>query len=197
MADPDYFTMEEFRALPQMGDAQRYPDPRVEASAAYIIGVIEREVDASFIERTVTDEQHNGGRLGIVLDQAYAREVISLTVAGVAVALDTITLADGVVRLTSGGLFDGGRGEVLVTYTHGYSTTPPADVKAVAMKGTRADVIASSDGATIDDRRKSLNTEAGTVEFVVAGGEEHPTGYPEVDATIVAWRDRLDVDGWG
>lgn len=190
---PDYFTLAELRALPKMGDAAKYPEARIEAAAAYIVGIIERETETAFVSRTITGEAHPGGRSAVVLDKAHATAVTSLTVDGVAVTVGDLTLESGVVRYTNGGDF--ASGTVLVTYTYGYSTAPPADIKEAALKGTRAHLLATDSNSVDDDRRTSINTEGGTVSFVVAG-RDHPTGYPEVDATILAWRDRLDGDGF-
>lgn len=190
---PDYFTLDELRALPQMGDTVKYPDDRVEAAAAYIVGIIEREVDTAFVSRTVTNEIHDGGGATIVLDHADVTAVTTLTVDGVAVDPSNYVVTSGVVRLTSG-VFGAGIGNVSVTYTYSQGDILDgvsfADVKEVALKGTRAHLLATGQNTAMDDRRTSLNTEAGTISFTVAG-TDHPTGYPEVDATIVAWRNRV------
>lgn len=191
---PDYFTLVELRELPDMGDATKYPDARCEAAATAVVGVIEREVGTAFIPRTVTAELHDGGCTGLVLHHADAIAVSSLTVGGVTADPSTYVLMSGVVQLTSGA-FGSGIGNVSVTYTYAYSTTPPGDVKEAALKGTRAHLIATRSNSTMDDRRTTLNTEAGTINFTVAG-KDQPTGYPEVDAMILGWKERLDVDGF-
>lgn len=194
---PDYFTLGELRALPDMGDAEKYPDARCEAASAYIVGIIEREVGTSFISRTAT-ETHNGGRSCIVLDHADATGVTSVTVDGVTADTSLLVVQDGVLQPQSGGAPWGaaGPGEVTVVYPYGYSTVAPGDVKEAALQGTRAHLLSTGNQSVIESRRTTLNTEAGTINFTVAG-KNQPTGYPEVDAVILAWRDRLDTDGFG
>lgn len=187
---PDYFTLDELRALPHMGDTVKYPDDRVEAAAAYIVGIIEREVGTSFVERTVT-EVRDGGCYKLILDTAHVRSVTSVTVDGTPLDVADIVEDGGVLRWVVGltkQRFATGFHNVTIVYKAGYSAAPPADIKEAALKGTRAHLLATGQNTAMDDRRTSLNTEAGTISFTVAGAD-HPTGYPEVDATIVAWRD--------
>lgn len=196
---PDYFTLEELRALPDVDDEVAYPDTRVEAVAAAFVGVIEREVGTSFIGRTVTDEPHDGGTYGIVLKASHVRSVGSATENGVAVTA-TLLLDGGVVYKVTGTnntpiLWSSGRRNIKITYTAGYSATPPADVKEQALQGTRSHLLATAQDAGITGRRTSLNTDMGVVNFVVAG-PDRPTGYPEVDAMIDGWKKRLDVHGF-
>ena len=198
MTDPDYFALVELRALPQMGDATKYGDDRCLAAAAYVTGIVEREVGTAFVTRTVTAEIHDGGTTELVLEQPYARAVTAMTVDGTSLDVSELVVQDGIVRRVVGGVaesFASGVGNVSVTYTYCYSTTPPADLKEAALKGTRAHLLATDSNSAIDDRRTSMTNELGTISYVVAG-EDRPTGYPEVDATIVAWRDRLDVFGF-
>lgn len=194
---PDYFTLDELRALPDMGDATRYPDDRCEASAAYIVGIIEREVGTAFISRTVT-EVYDGGRECIALDHPDATGVTSVTVDGVAADVSLLVVKDGILRPddeATAPWISAGPGEVTVTYPYGYSTVAPGDVKEAALQGTRAHLLEKSSQSVMEARRTTLNTEAGTINFTVAG-KDQPTGYPDVDAMILAWQDRLDAYGW-
>lgn len=99
---PDYFTLPELRALPDVGDAAKYPDERCEAAASHVVGIIEREVGTAFVERTVT-ETYNGGRDCIVLDHADARSVTAVDVDGTAADVSLLTVQDGILRPLSGG----------------------------------------------------------------------------------------------
>lgn len=187
---PDYFTLAELRALPHMGDVVKYPDDRVEAAAAYIVGIIEREVGTSFVARTVT-ETFNGGCSKVVLDNASVQSITSVTVSGTPLTLGNVHERGGVVTYIIGNakqFFSVGYDNVVVVYEAGYSSTPPPDIKEAALKGTRAHLLATAQNTAMDDRRTTLTTEGGTVAFTVAG-KDQPTGYPEVDATILAWRD--------
>lgn len=197
----DYFTEAELRALPQMSDTAKYTTARVEASAAYITSIIEREVGTSFIARNVAGELHDGGGYSIALDQRHALSVTSATENGVAVT-DTLSLQYGVVEKFSPGsfrpnLWSPGRRNVAITYTRGFSTAPPADIKEAALKGTRWHLLATNSDSAVNARQTALtNEQGGTIQFSVAG-IDHPTGYPEVDAVILGWRNRLYVPGCG
>ena len=191
---PDYFTLAELRAMPDVSSTSTYPDARVEAAAAYIVGVIERVVGTSFIGRTVTDEVYDGGCTGIVLKAGYVQAVSSATLDGAAVT-ETLLVRSGVLYRVTGTNntpidWPEGHGNVTVTYTAGYSSTVPGDVKEQALKGTRAHLLAGGGASSMNERRTSLSTEMGIVGLTVAGGEQY-TGYPELDSTIQDWERRL------
>jgi hypothetical protein len=95
---PEYFTLAELRTLPDMSSES---DSRIEAAAAWAVGIIEREVGTSFVARTVTGEIHDGGTDAIVLDRPYVLSVTSATENGAAVT-DTLRVRDGIVRRFSG-----------------------------------------------------------------------------------------------
>lgn len=218
MADPDYFTIAEFRALPDMSDTDRYSDALVLLRAAEVTGIIEREVGTSFVARQVTDEPHNGGPVqplpgapgviaylplvgsySIVLDSDYVQtgQPVTATENGDAVT-DDLVVTHGVLRRFSPGdriyplPWLPGTGNVLVSYVAGYSAQPPPDIKAAAMDGTRYRLLEKDSQAGIDARRTSTTTEMGTTTFVVAG-EKRPTGYPDVDSVILGWARRLEI----
>lgn len=198
----DYFLEAELRALPQMSDTTTYTTARVEAAAAYITAIIEREVGTSFISRAVTGEIHDGGRYEIVLKKPHVLSVTSATEDGTAVT-DVLRVKSGIVRKFSAstsytpGYWAAGTGNVAITYAAGYSLIAdiPKDIKEAALKGTRAHLLSTNSNAGIDDRRTSMNTEIGTVNFVIAG-PDRPTGYPEVDAVILGWKAKLDNYGF-
>ena len=199
MADPEYFTLTEFRLLPDMDDATAYPEAAVLAAAAYVTAVIERECGTSFVSRTVTGEEHDGGGYAVVLSRPHVLSVSSATEDGVAVT-DDLRVSSGVLRKFSADDFvpiacAAGVGNVSVTYAAGYSTTPPADIKSAAMYGTRARLLEKAASSGMDERRTSLNTDMGVINYTVAG-QDNPTGYPQVDAVILGWRNKLNVFGF-
>lgn len=192
----EYFTEAELRALPQMSDASKYSSARIDAAAAYIVGIIEREVQTSFVGRTVTDERHDGGTYGIVLRRPRVLSVTSATENGAAVT-STLRVRDGVLRKYAGAtafqpqLWSAGVENVAVTYVAGYSAAPPPDVKEAALKGTRWHLLATNSDSAMNARQTALtNDQGGTIQFSVAG-KDRPTGFPEVDATIMSWARRL------
>lgn len=192
----EYFTEAELRALPQMSDTTRYPLARVEAAAAYIVAIIERVVGTSFVVRTRT-QVFDGGDRAIALDDIYARSLTSVTVDGAAVTLDDLSLRGGLVAYRDRRYWASGDiGNVTITYAAGYSTTPPPDIKEAALAATRWRLLATNSNAEMEARQTQVTNEyGGTTVFAVAGAER-PTGYPEVDAVIIGWRDRLNVFGF-
>lgn len=193
----EYFTLAELRALPDVSDAARFPDVRCEAAAAHIVSIIEREVGTSFIPRTITDEPHDGGGDAIILFNPRVLSVISAKENGVAVT-DTLMVRNGILLRLSGGYpayWRLGYNNVLVTYSSGYTAVPPADVKEMALKGTRAHLLATAADVGINDRRTSMSTDMGVIQFTTAG-ENRPTGYPEVDAMIMGWKAQVDFLGF-
>lgn len=194
---PDYFTLAELRALPDMASAAKYPDATVESAAAYIVDIIEREVDTSFIARTVTDEVHDGGCYSIALKKTHALAITSVTENGIAVASGELNLDGTILERYAVGtyyprLWASGRRNVKVTYTAGYCVLAniPKDIKTAAMQATRARLMETSSTAGVNDRRTSLTNETGTVNFVIPG-EDRPTGYPAVDEVIIGWKRKL------
>lgn len=195
----DYFTLDELRDMPDVGQILDYPEERVEAVAAYIVAIIEREVGTSFVARTVTDEVHDGGTLGLTLRRGFALSITSAKIDGVSVLQEMFTANGVAYRISPSSsspmVWPTGKGNIEITYEAGYSTTPPADVKEMALKGTRAHLLANASGSSISDRRTSISNEMGTISYVVAG-PDRPTGYPEVDAMILGYKARLDVLGF-
>lgn len=194
---PEYFTLAELRALPDMSSES---DSRIEAAAAWAVGVIEREVGTSFVARTITGEIHDGGRDAIVLDRPYVLSVTSATENGTTVT-DTLRVRGGIVRRFSGATsftpitWASGCGNVAVTYQAGYSSTPPADIKEAALAATRWHLLEGRASNVHSPRQTSITNElGGTVNFAVAG-TDRPTGYPDVDAVIVGWRNRIRIPG--
>lgn len=193
----EYFNEAELRALPQMSDTVVYTTARCDAAAAYVVGVIEGCTKTSFIARTVTDERHDGGTYGVLLEKPYVLSVTSATESGTAVA-DTLRVRHGVLRRYAGATattpryWAAGFDNITVTYQAGYTAAAPADLKEAALKATRAHLLATNSNATIDDRRTSMNTEMGTINFVIAG-EDRPFGYPEIDAVVMRYKRQLNT----
>lgn len=186
----EYFTEAELRALPQMSSTTTYTSARIDAAAAYFVSIFERFCGVAFIPRTVTDERHDGGTVGITLHRRRPIAASAVTEDGVAVT-NTLRIDRGVLRQFSAGSsvpiqWLAGVENVAVTYTHGFSAIP-GDVKEAALQATRARLLSTNSNAGVDDRRTSMNTEMGTVNFVIAG-ENRPTGYPEVDAVLLGYR---------
>lgn len=194
---PEYFTEAELKALPDMSGET---SARIEAAAAWAVRLIERVVGTSFVARTVTGEIHDGGRLAIILSAPFVISVTSATEDGVSVT-DVLRVQSSIVRRFSDAtsftplVWASGVGNVGVTYQAGYSATPPADIKEAALQATRWHLLEGRANNVTSPRQTSVSNDmGGTVNFAVAG-KDRPTGYPDVDAVITGWRDRLYVPG--
>jgi len=195
MADPDYFTTAELRAVPPMQDAGKYPEARILAAAAWVTGIIEREAGVSFVPRAKTRTLSGYGSTSITLPDPFVRSLTTVTVGGVAVDVSGLVFSDGILRFTGAGIWTSGRDNIVVTYSSGYSATPPADIKEAAIAGTRLRLLATNSNSERSARERSITSDAGTITLSVAD-RDHPTGWPEVDSIITAWRDKLDVFGF-
>lgn len=199
MANPDYFTLAELRALPQMSDTTTYTEARCLSTAAWVTSMIEVEVGASFVARTVT-ETHDGGVCEIVLFEPHVLSVTSATENGVAVT-DVLREEDGVLRRFSGATsyypvrWSGGTRNVSVTYQAGYSATPPGDIKDVSLQATRERLLQTNSNASTSSRQKTINTEMGSSDLAAAGADA-PSGFPDMDAAIARWKRKLDNFGF-
>lgn len=190
MADPDYFTLAEFRLLPDMGSSTTYSDDQILAAAAYFTAIVEREIGEPFIPRTFTETLSGAGAYGLVLGQSHVRSIGSLTVGGTTVDTSLIDTFGGVLRykanLYAGPVWTPGVANVVVTYVAGRYSAAPADIKDAVMWATRDRLLGQSDQNGVDIRRTSLATDMGTVSYVLPG-EKRPTGYPELDALIASY----------
>lgn len=192
-----YFTTDDLRGLPDIDDQERFSDERCEAAHDWIVGVVERECGTSFIPTVVEDERLSGGGLDwLALRHTYVQSVEAVTVDDTAYTSDEVEallVQDGFLYQPSYGTWPStARGNVLVSYTHGYSTEPPVDLKEAMMRAARYWLLTQHQWSAADARSTSISNEFGNVQLSVAG-RDRPTGLPDVDATIIAWRDRVRV----
>lgn len=183
MADPDYFTVTEFRALPDMSDATTYTEAKILNAAAYFTEIVEKELWA-MIPRSFTETLDGDWSTSLFLERE-ATSLTSVTVDGTAVSTSLLTCTSGVVRYKSPGqTFSGAaNGNVVVVYVAGEAAVPD-DIKDAVMWATRDRLLAQSDQSGIDVRKTSVNTDFGTTNYILAG-ERRPTGYPELDAILL------------
>ncbi|HYJ69629.1 MAG TPA: hypothetical protein VEX15_18405 [Nocardioidaceae bacterium] len=202
-----YFTIAEFRSLPDMDSTARYPDAKLTAAGEWIESVIEREVGTSFAARSRTetlngDDQCDGG---LKLATPYVLSVTAVTSNGVVFGvpeLAEVSVRDGIAFRRPAGTYVGftawdyGFRNIVITYNGGYSATPPSDVKDAALQAARYRVIRTTTGGGLTDRAISTSNEMGTTQLAIAG-MNRPTGLPDVDSVICGWRDKLNLFGFG
>jgi hypothetical protein len=189
-----YFTSDDLLALP---DLSRFTEDRLTAAHDWIAAIVERECETSFIVSTTTDERLSGGGLDYLrLNQAYVRSVTAVTVDGVAYdagQLAALFVEDGYLFAAAGATWPTtSRGNVLVSYTYGYSTTPPDDLKEAMLRGARYWLLSGDAWSPSDSRSTGISNEFGNITLSVAG-EDRPTGVPNVDSTIMAWARKVRV----
>jgi len=191
-----YFTTDELRALPDVQDPGRFSDDRLAAARDWIVGIVERECDTSFIPSVVTENVNGSGVDALFLSSPYIQSVEAVTVDGTDYTTDQVDA----LLIQNGALYDptgaywsyASRGNVTVTYTAGYSTEPPPDLKEAMMRAARNWLLTSDAWSGKDSRATSISNDGGTISLVIAG-PDRPTGYPDVDATIMAWARRVRV----
>lgn len=188
-----YFTTDELRALPDVQDPGRFSDERLTAAHDWIASIVERECDTSFIVKTITETLDGDGSVQLPLSDAYARSITSATVDSDVVDVNTLLLRNGYLRYLDGYTpWSSALANITVTYTAGYSTEPPPDLKEAMMRGARNWLLTSDAWSGKDSRATSISNDGGTIGLVVAG-PDRPTGYPDVDTTIMAWARRVRV----
>lgn len=187
----EYFTLAEFRKLPDVG-GKRFKDSEIEAAEAYFVKIVEREIGVNYQARSVTDTLDGEGTDTLLLSRSDVNTLTSVTVDGTVVDKTLFVVRHGVLRYKLAGssatfyTFPVGVGNVVVVYTAGLSS-PPGDIKDAVMQATRDRLLTQADANGIDPRRTSMTTEYGTTTYVLPSGQ-NPTGYPELDALIASYQ---------
>lgn len=191
MADPDYFTLAEFRALPEMDDATKYQESKVLAAASHFVRIVEREVFGStgegFIPRTLTQTFSGDSQVVLVLKSANVRSLTTVTVDGSSVLVADLSGEAGILRYLDGTRWNLGVANVAVTFSAGKYASCPDDVKDAVMQATRDRLISQASDAAQDPRQSSMTNDLGGTNQYVLPGEKRPTGYPELDALIASY----------
>lgn len=197
MADPDYFTLAEFRTLPDCAGTT-FTDAQILNAAAYFTTIVEREVGEPFVPRTFTETFDGNGKSALVLSSPYVRSLTSVTVDSTSVVTTSFATEAGVLRYAAKGYVFSptSASNVVVTYTAGRYATCPADVKDAVMWATRDRLISQKSSTAIDVRRTSVTDGLGSVTNYILPGEKRPTGYPDLDAVIASYQ-RNTADALG
>lgn len=191
-----YFTTNELRALPDVFDSGRFTDARLAAAHDWIVSIIERECETSFIPTAVTETLNGTDAEALFLSSPYVQSVEAVSIDSVAMVqsdLDALTIQNGVLYQGGGAYWPAtNRGNITIEYTGGYSTTVPADLKEAALRAARNWLLTSDAWSGADARATSISNEYGNIAIAVAG-PDRPTGLPDVDTTIMAWARRVRV----
>lgn len=157
---------------------------------------VERVCGVAFTPRYGHDRITGRGSPIVTLDHVRVRRVRSLSIApGYGTELDAFD-AEQIAGL---GILPGGalerwrpwpeRRTIDVVYEHGHDD-PPAEAIRAAQLLTRRLAIATAGESQIDDRARSISTDSGTIDLVIASGPGAPTDVPEVNAILERLRER-------
>lgn len=193
---PEYFTLEEFQALPECG-LGTFTEAEVDAAEGFFVSILEREVGSPFVLRAETVTLDGSGSAALILPRADIAALSAVTVDGDVVDVGLLSSSSGILRyLTGGTVWPCGVGNIEVTYAYGAYATVPADVKSAVMWATRDRLLSQSNQNGIDVRRTSMTNDlGGTIQYVLPG-EKRPTGYPELDALIASYQRNTPTFGF-
>lgn len=183
----EYFTVAEARTATYLGgalsNATTYPDAMISAMRVAVEDALERACGVAFEPRTVMNERHDGtGQSDLLLKWPRPTTVTAASIGGTALTAaelaDVVPYDDGRLYRSSG--WAPGRGNVLVSYTHGYPIVP-GRVKRAALLVTRRFLVDSP----VNDRATNLVTQDGATQWLVtAGVREAIFDIPEANAVI-------------
>jgi hypothetical protein len=181
VADAPYFTLEELRAAyPELANAAKYPDAKLEAARVFAEQWFEAAAHVAYVPRSATETQVGAGSRSLFLSRwAAVRPVTAASVDGVdltaAELAALVTRPYGVVerplRWPAGCT-------VVVTYEHGFEAPVELARTAVMMLA-----VEHAKPSTIPARATSVSTDLGSYRISQADVTGR-TGIPDVDAII-------------
>jgi len=181
-----YTHLARLRTLPDLHDPIKHPAARLASVRNWAETTIERFLGVAYVPRYRRDVLDGNGHPAVPLTQLYPREIrrgwIDGTTADVA---DWGLHPSGYVVRIGGGTFPRGVGNVRVDYTHGHDG-PPYDLIQACETLIRWRML--EDRSALPDRRLAVTNEFGNVALATAG-PNRPTGIPDVDAVLLAYRE--------
>jgi len=176
------FTIADARADSTLSDVAKYPTALIQAARTVAEEVLERACGVAFVPRYHRETLDGSGTTDLAPSWPRVSSVTAASVDGTALAAGDLT---GLVAYSSGGIYNlngwyGGRGNVTISYTHGYPYAP-GRVGLAALKLARRYLVDSP----VSDRATSMSTpDGGTQFFVTAGVRSAITDIPEANAVI-------------
>ena len=188
-----YFDLGELRTAPGMSKTRWTLDDLTSARAV-VADRLEEFVGTSMV---VTPFELTGRAAdwctssgGMMLPERFVRSVAGISVDGDPADLSGLVV--GPEGVLSGVAVKGD--VVTVRGTRGCSGTPPADVREALVQWAAQVVLRRSDSTT-DRRQTSISNEFGNIS-VAQASTDSPSGVPDIDAVLRAWRDRLRLPGF-
>ena len=191
-----YFQLPELRARKGIEHTSRYPTAALMEARQWAETKIDNAVGVSFVERFAVatfDLRPEWWRCEsiIQLPDRHTRTIIAVTVDGVSLDLEGLTLRPA-GRLANTVLWDGR--EVTVAYTTAWSLTAPSDISNAAIVTARHYLLSNMGDSAIPDRTRQIVTSEGTQILSVAG-QYSPVGLPDVDVVLMDYFDRIRIPG--
>ena len=159
----NYFELTELRALPGLSDNSRYPTAKLAEKRTEAQAEIERELGVALVERfgSVTRTTDGCRRLR---PRRFLRRLLSGSMGGVAFTSDQIEAIavdeDGSLEWSTGWF----NGDVVLRFVHAYSTTPPPELRDIALQLARMRLLgwrSSLPDQTVDADDLGQQTPAG------------------------------------
>lgn len=185
-----YFDLNDLKAMPDIAGDDTYNGQYIKARQ-WIETLIERVISASFVERFFEETHHNRRR--IFLRETYPVRILSVSVDGTAVSTTPMFL-DNEILITREMGWPLRWSRATIRYVAGYTTEPPEDLRIAALQAARNRLLSVDGASGIPERALSMTNAFGNIRMATAGSDA-PTGYPEVDAVICGWRDKISISG--
>lgn len=195
-----YVTLAEIRALPNLGDENRFTDDDLADAREWFETTFEEYVGMAFVPRTAT-ERLSGRCSTIMLRRWPVRSVTavrSFTTATASTVFTAEELADllvddsGGIRRYSLGLWPA---DVELDYIHGQAA-PSASIKKEALVAIQEKLLEENSGRPTD-RTYGTATDGVFVRSILPDDDKHPFGIASVDALAVRLRKKYHLPGIG
>ena len=192
MADP-YATATEVRAYdPKALNVTEITDDYLAGLVSEFEDLAEEYVGVSYVTRTAVETIRAGcnGAQEISLRHRPVLAITSITIDGVAVSTSSYYFTGRFVTYRNA-LWPYIAGQVVVvTYTYGYATAPPAALKRACLEYVRSIALLRRSGVS-RDVISSSSADGGTTRYSTADREHRrPTGYLGVDQVLNNLLDR-------
>lgn len=177
----------ELRAMSGLSSTTNFPYARLVAVRRWWEDLCENYCGVAFVPRYGYDVLDGSGSDTIMLSHLHPTSLRWVKIDGALVA-DTsewVLYDSGKLVRDDGGTFRADRGNVVVKYEHGHHA-PPSDLKEAALTAIRYKLIGDRSG--IPERATTMVTDVGSYTLSLAG-MNRPTGMPEVDAVLAAYRE--------
>lgn len=183
------FSIGEARGFDQiLADPTEYPTSVIRNAREVVEDFLEDRCNVAFVPRAAREVLTGRGSRRLLLPHSHLLALISGSVDGMALTqgeIDELELEEkGAIQRPTGKVWAAGA-EVGLHYEHGH-TRAPADVSRAGLKLLYHYLIAHVSG--LPERAIQQTTEVGTFTLSFAG-ERRPSGIPEVDAVIAAYRE--------